>query len=278
MEMTEPRRSDRKRTQTDFLGGGWVFGGCTCRDCPFPSWLPSAPPAPAPSPAPRLVTPAATLAATASRLKDQPVTQYYDAGAGLSDGRAVDRDGSQPDAVELLLRRHTEAHPVRLDSSGAGPSDLRHCYMCETRDTVQWYYWPPKGGRNPGQPPHHRVCAACRASLHNGSLVKEQHRVSRCGLDYDCPGGSAYDRLVGLKELGEGGGRVWAVRSRPALHRVCSKRTSLLEAFVPTDSFSCPLQTGEALDEDRITDALLALVHATGCGNCLIWCASPVSL
>ncbi len=33
---------------------GGVFGGCTCRDYPFPSWLPSAPPAPAPSPAPRL--------------------------------------------------------------------------------------------------------------------------------------------------------------------------------------------------------------------------------
>ncbi len=45
---------------------GGVFGGCTCRDCPFPSWLPSAPPAPAPSPASHLVTLAASQAATAS--------------------------------------------------------------------------------------------------------------------------------------------------------------------------------------------------------------------
>jgi hypothetical protein len=85
------------------------------------------------------------------RLCDQPVTRYYGRGRGLSDGRAVDRvDHSQPDAVDLLRRRHAEAHPVRLDSSGAGPSDLRHCYMCETRDSGRWLYWPPKGGRNPG--------------------------------------------------------------------------------------------------------------------------------
>jgi hypothetical protein len=36
------------------------------QDCPFPSWLPSAPPAPAPSPAPRLMTLAVTQAAMAS--------------------------------------------------------------------------------------------------------------------------------------------------------------------------------------------------------------------
>ncbi len=114
------------------------------------------------------------------RLCDQPVTHYYDTGTGLSDGRAVqvDRadhmaDHSQwPDAVEKLRRRHTEAHPVRLDSSGAGPSDLRHCYMCETRDTEAWYYWPPKRVADP-QPPHHRVCEACKASLANGSRSTE---------------------------------------------------------------------------------------------------------
>jgi hypothetical protein len=78
----------------------------------------------------------------------------------------------------------------RLDSSGAGPSDLRHCYMCETRDTRQWYFWPPKGGNNPGQPPHHRVCDVCRASLANGRLDKEEHRASRCGVDYECPDGA----------------------------------------------------------------------------------------
>jgi hypothetical protein len=125
------------------------------------------------------------------RLCGQPVTQYYDTARSLSDGRAVDRaDHSQPDAVEKLWQRHAEAHPVRLDSSGAGPSELRHCYMCETRDTIDWYYWPPKGGPNPGQPPHHRVCKACQGSLHTGRLDKEQHRASRCGLDYDCPGGA----------------------------------------------------------------------------------------
>jgi hypothetical protein len=86
--------------------------------------------------------------------------------------------------------RHAEAHPVRLDSSGAGPSDLRHCYMCEARDSGQWLYWPPKGGPNRGQPPHHRVSEACRMSLANGGLVKEQHRASRCGLDYECPDGA----------------------------------------------------------------------------------------
>ncbi len=127
---------------------------------------------------------------SSGRLCEQPVTHYYDTAVGLSDGRAVDRMPDRSDAVEMLRRRHAEAHPVRLDSSGAGPSDLRHCYMCETRDSVKWYYWPPKGGRNPGQPPHRRVCASCRASLHNGSLVKEEHRASRCGLDYDCPDGA----------------------------------------------------------------------------------------
>jgi hypothetical protein len=92
----------------------------------------------------------------------------------------------------MLLRRHAEANPmrVRLDSSGAGPSDLRHCYRCETRDSGRWYYWPPKGGPNPGQPPHHRVCAACKAALANGKFVKDQHRVSRCGLEYECPDGA----------------------------------------------------------------------------------------
>jgi hypothetical protein len=245
-------------------GCGGVLAGAPVGDCPFPSWLPSAPPAPAPSPAPRLVTLEVTQAATASgsrpsrphgrvahrgpptatfpapasftvtrtkrtqpspythgrhdadkgqlgasiqfdlvpkakakasvpgrgRLCDQPVTQYYAIGRGLSDGRGVDRaDHSQPDAVELLRRRHAEAHPVRLDSSGAGPSDLRHCYMCETRDSGKWYFWPPKGGHNPGQPPHHRVCAPCRSYLANGRLVKEQHRASRCGVEYECPDG-----------------------------------------------------------------------------------------
>ncbi len=124
------------------------------------------------------------------RLCDQPVTNCYAHGRGLSDGRGVDRADGKPDAVELLRRRHAKAHPVRLDSSGAGPSDLRHCYVCETRDTRQWYYWPPKGGNNPGQPPHHRVCQVCKASLANGSLVKEQHRASRCGLAYRCPDGA----------------------------------------------------------------------------------------
>jgi hypothetical protein len=122
-------------------------------------------------------------------LRDQPVTRYYDTGQRLIDHRGVDRHHT-PDAVELLRRRHAEAHPVRLDSSGAGPSDLRHCYMCETRDSDKWYYWPPKGGPNPGQPPHHRVCNACRPSLANGRLDKEQHRASRCGVDYDCPNGA----------------------------------------------------------------------------------------
>jgi hypothetical protein len=80
---------------------------------------------------------------------------------------------------------------VLLDSSGAGPSDLRHCYMCESRESGRrWLYWAPKGGDNPGQPPHHRVCQACRVSLGNGNLVKEQHRASRCGLDYQCPDGA----------------------------------------------------------------------------------------
>ncbi len=63
-------------------------------------------------------------------------------------------------------------------------TEHHHCYMCETRDSKRWLFWPPKGGPNPGQPPHHRVCATCNASLHNGNLDKEEHRVSRCGLDY----------------------------------------------------------------------------------------------
>jgi hypothetical protein len=123
------------------------------------------------------------------RLCDQPVTRYYDTGERLNDHRGVDR-GHKPDAVELLRRRHAEAHPVRLDSSGAGPSDLRHCYMCETRDGGQWYYWPPKRGANPGQPPHHRVCKTCQGSLHTENLDKEQHRASRCGVEYGCPDGA----------------------------------------------------------------------------------------
>jgi hypothetical protein len=39
-----------------YRGGGGVFGGCTCRDCPFPSWLPSAPPANA-RPQPHIFSP-----------------------------------------------------------------------------------------------------------------------------------------------------------------------------------------------------------------------------
>jgi hypothetical protein len=62
--------------------------------------------------------------------------------------------------------------------------------LCETRDSGQWYYWPPKGGPNRGQPPHHRVCEACRRSLANGSLIKEEHRASRCGVVYECPDGA----------------------------------------------------------------------------------------
>jgi hypothetical protein len=85
---------------------------------------------------------------------------------------------------------HGASKDGRLDSSGAGPSDLRHCYMCESRDTDKWYYWPPKGGPNRGQPPHHRVCAACKTSLATSSLVKEEHRASRCGVDYQCPDGA----------------------------------------------------------------------------------------
>jgi hypothetical protein len=124
------------------------------------------------------------------KLRDQqPVTHYYDDGLGLSDGRGVDRADHKPDAVEKLRRRHAEAHPGQLDSSGAGPSDLRHCYMCETRDSKRWYYWPPKRVAEP-QPPHHRVCNACQAALAKGSFVKEQHRVSRCGLEYECPDGA----------------------------------------------------------------------------------------
>jgi hypothetical protein len=124
------------------------------------------------------------------RLCDQPVTQYYANGRGLSDGRLVDRGYEHTTCVEKLRQRHAEAHPVRLDSSGAGPSDLRDYYMCEARETPCWHYWPPKGGPNRGQPPHHRVCQVCKASLANGSLVKEQHRASRCGLAYQCPDGA----------------------------------------------------------------------------------------
>ncbi len=123
-------------------------------------------------------------------LCDQPVTHYYDTEHGLSDHRGADRGYEHTTNVEKLWQRHAEAHPVRLDSSGAGPSDLRHCYMCETRETRQWYYWPPKRGANPGQPPHHRVCKACQGSLHTDHLDKEEHRASRCGLDYDCPDGA----------------------------------------------------------------------------------------
>ncbi len=75
-------------------------------------------------------------------------------------------------------------------NAAGGPSDLRHSYMCETRDTRQWYYWPPKRGPNPGQPPHHRVCDVCRASLRTDNLDKEHHRASRCGLEYECPDGA----------------------------------------------------------------------------------------
>ncbi len=96
--------------------------------------------------------------------------------AGAPAATAHSRDGSQ-----ALRQRQPRAQQ---------PSDLRHCYMCESRDSGQWYYWPPKGGRNPGQPPHHRVCEACRMSLANAKLVKEQHRVSRCGLEYECPDGA----------------------------------------------------------------------------------------
>jgi hypothetical protein len=127
---------------------------------------------------------------TRGRLGGQPVTHYYDTGTGLSDGRAVDRADGKPDVVELLRRRHANAHRVRLDSSGAGPSDLRHCYMCEATETPCWYYWPPKRGANPGQPPHHRVCKACQGSLHTDHLDKEEHRASRCGLEYECPDGA----------------------------------------------------------------------------------------
>jgi hypothetical protein len=98
-------------------------------------------------------------------------SDYYDTGVRLNDHRGVER-GRKQDAVEYLRRRHAEAHPVRLDSSGAGPSDLRHCFMCETWDSVCWYYWPPKRVADP-QPPHHRVCEACRRSLATGNLVKE---------------------------------------------------------------------------------------------------------
>jgi hypothetical protein len=62
--------------------------------------------------------------------------------------------------------------------------------MCETRESDRsWSYRPPKRVANP-QPPHHRVCSACKMSLANGRLVKEQHRASRCGLDYQCPDGA----------------------------------------------------------------------------------------
>jgi hypothetical protein len=87
------------------------------------------------------------------RLITQPVTHYYGAGLGLSDGRGIDYH-HKPDAVELLRRRHAEAHPVRLDRSGAGPSDLRHCYMCETRESVRsWLYWPPRAVRTTASRP-----------------------------------------------------------------------------------------------------------------------------
>jgi hypothetical protein len=65
---------------------------------------------------------------------------------------------------------------VQLGPGAAGPSDLRYCYMLESRENRHWLYWPPKGSPNPGQPPHHRVCDVCRASLANGSLVTERAR------------------------------------------------------------------------------------------------------
>jgi hypothetical protein len=34
------------------------------------------------------------------------------------------------------------------------------------------------------------AAAAKRQSLHNGSLDKEEHRESRCGVEYDCPDGA----------------------------------------------------------------------------------------
>jgi hypothetical protein len=58
------------------------------------------------------------------------------------------------------------------------------------RDSDHWYCWPAKGGLNPGQPPHHRVCDVCRASLRTDNLDKELHRASRCGVDYECPDGA----------------------------------------------------------------------------------------
>jgi hypothetical protein len=92
---------------------------------------------------------------------------------------------------EAAATAATAAHPESSGQPGGGcGAGLRHCYMCETRDSDKWYYCPPKGGANPGQPPHHRVCQACRASLADGSLIKEEHRASRCGLDYDCPDGA----------------------------------------------------------------------------------------
>jgi hypothetical protein len=32
--------------------------------------------------------------------------------------------------------------------------------------------------------------SACKMSLANGSFDKEQHRASRCGLEYDCSDGA----------------------------------------------------------------------------------------
>jgi hypothetical protein len=75
---------------------------------------------------------------------------------------------------------------VRGAGCGCGVRVL-HVRDAETR---QWNYWPPKGGPNRGQPPHHRVCEACKASLAKDNLDKEEHRVSRCGLDYLCPDGA----------------------------------------------------------------------------------------
>jgi hypothetical protein len=71
-------------------------------------------------------------------------------------------------------------------------SELRDAWEAinELLRSDHWYCWPPKGGANPGQPPHHRVCSACKASLRNGSLVKEQHRASRCDMAYQCPDGA----------------------------------------------------------------------------------------
>jgi hypothetical protein len=83
------------------------------------------------------------------------------------------------DAVEKLRRRY--ARSGAGSSSGARPSTgsaaegKRHCYMCalvSPGPRSDWLFWPPKGGSNPGQPPHHRACTACRVSLADGCLSR----------------------------------------------------------------------------------------------------------